>query len=613
MAEQKKPRYFLWAIMLLLCVGLLGFGTGGFNSNVRSIGTVGDKDVSVTSYRNALNQQLSAFESQLGSRITFQEAESLGVVALAQSQLITARTLDNEAMQMGLSVGDERVREEVLRVPSFRGLDGSFDREAYRSALRRNGITEALYETSIRESAARTILQSAIVGGITAPEAYTDQLVQFYGEQRDFVFANLTADDLETAIAAPTDEDLRAFFEANPDLFTTSEAREISFAWLTPDMIQDDLQIEEDTLRQIYNDRIAEFVQPERRLVERLVFVDEASATAAKAQLDAGEIDFDALVEERGLDLADVDLGDVDKDELGAAGEAVFGAEAGDVVGPLNSSIGPALFRMNAVLNAQETSFEDAADQLRVEASADRARRVIDGSVEFITDLLVGGASLEELANETDMQFGQISLTPDSADEIAAYGEFRVAASTASESDFPAINNLSDGGIFALRLDGVTPPSVIPFEGVREQVIAFWTADQEREAVVELAEEMSTQIDPLTDFASLDLASINEFGLTRRSFVEGTPPAFITEVFATPLSETVVVETPTGAIIARVDAINPPNPENTMTSAEREQISGLAQGGIAQDLFDAYAGAVQRRTDVQLDAAIIDAVHSQFQ
>lgn len=613
MAEKKKPRYFLWAIMLLLCVGLLGFGTGGLSGNVRSIGSVGDKDLSVAAYQNVLNQQLRAFEAQIGTRVGFQEAQQLGLVSAAQAQLITGRALDNEATELGISVGDERVREEVLRVPAFRGLDGTFDREAYRSALQRSGLTEKAFEDGIREDIARTLLQAAVVGGVTAPDAYSDALVQFIGEERDIVWASVTADDLIAPIPGPTDADLQSFYDENPQLFTLPEAREITYAWLTPDMIQDSLEIDESALRSLYDARLAEFVRPERRLVERLAFVDTGAAQAAKARLDAGELDFDALVAERGLDLSDIDLGDVALDDLGAAGDAVFAANPGDVVGPINSSIGPALFRMNAVLAAEEATFEDVEAQLRVELSADRARRVIDDSSEGVNDLLAGGATLEDLAAETDMELGTISMTSDTRDGIAAYDAFRATASSVEEGDFPIVENLADGGIFSLRLDGITPPTVQDFETVTEEVRAAWTAQRTQQAIMERAEEIALQIQPLTDFATLDLNPMTESGITRRTFIEGTPPGFMVEVFETDIATTQVVENTDSAIIVRVDNIAPPSDADPAVIAERTQIGSATQAGIAQDIFEAYSSAVQARTDVVLDQSILNAIHAQMQ
>lgn len=613
MAEKKKSRYLVWVIMILVGIGLLGFGTGGLSGNVRSIGKVGDKDISVASYQNVLSQQIRAIEAQIGTRIGFQQAESFGVVAAAQAQLITNRTLDNEATNLGISVGDERVRTEVLRVPAFQGLNGQFDRESYSNALQRNGLTESDFEASIREEMARTLLQGGVVGGIPAPTAYADALVQFVGERRDFVWSVVSADNLLDAIPAPSQSDLTAFYEQNPDRFTLPEAREITYAWLTPDMIQDSLDIDETSMREVYDERIADFVRPERRLVERLVFTDVETATAALSRVTASEVDFDALVTERGLDLADVDLGDVAIEDLGDAGEAVFAAVPGDVVGPLNTSLGPALFRMNAVLAAEEITFEAATPQLREELSEIRARAVIADSSEIINDLIAGGATLEDLAAETDMKIGQISWTRDSQSDIAAYEAFRTAAAEVADGDFPDLLNLADGGVFALRRDGVTPPTVQPIADVSDGVTSGWQAEATQQAVIARAEDIATEVAPLTNFETLGLTATTESGLTRRSFVEGTPPGFMVEVFEMAIGEKRVIDNGNSAIIVRLDAIAAPDTQDPQSRAERDAVGDAAAAGIAQDVFEAFAASVQSRTDISLDQHIISAVHSQLQ
>ena len=72
MAE-KKRNPFVWIVMILLFVGLLGFGTGNLGGNVRSLGTIGDKDLSIASYQGALNNQIRAVEAQTGQRLTLQQ------------------------------------------------------------------------------------------------------------------------------------------------------------------------------------------------------------------------------------------------------------------------------------------------------------------------------------------------------------------------------------------------------------------------------------------------------------------------------------------------------------------------------------------------------------
>ncbi|PUB19303.1 peptidyl-prolyl cis-trans isomerase [Yoonia sediminilitoris] len=612
MAKKQGKRYGLWFIVILLLVGLAGFGTNGFSGNVRSIGTVGDKEISVTAYQRTLQNQIRMLSQQFGTPISMQQAQAFGLDQAALQQVILTRTLDNEASALGISVGDETVLDRLRQIPDFQGGSG-FNRETYRLALQQSGQSEAEFETTLREDVARNLLQAAIVGGVPTADAYADNLIQYIGEQRSVTWAAVGPEALTTAIPAPTDAELQAYYDANPDDFTLPESRDITYAWLTPDMIQDQMNVNDAAIEQLYNDRISEFVQPERRLVERLVYLDQAQADAAIASLNAGEATFEDLVVARGLSLSDIDLGDVSRDELGAAGDAVFAARSGDVVGPFDAGLGQALFRMNAVLAASETPLEDAADDLREELAANAARDVINDGVDQVIDLLAGGARLEDLAERTDMQLGTIAWTDARTDGIAAYEAFRNAAASVSEGEFPEVIDLADGGIFALRVDGVTPPAVQPLEDVRAEVIAGWQDQARQEAVIALADGIAASILPLTGFDTLGLTPTVEESLTRRSFVAGAPADFNDTIFEMAVGDVRVLPGDDGAVIVRLDAIAPPDMADETNVAQKAQLAQDASQGIAQNIFEAYAASLQAQTELNINQATVNAVNAQFQ
>jgi peptidyl-prolyl cis-trans isomerase D len=274
----------------------------------------------------------------------------MGVPQAVLGRIVGLAALEDEAAVRGLSVGDETVGEQILAIPGFQGVDGSFDREAYRFVLETSGLSVAEFEERVRVETSANLVQTAVAAGVTFPAVFTETLYAFAREARDVTWARLGPEELETIVPEPSDAQVVQFHGENPDLFTAPETREIAYAWLTPDMLLDTIEADEAALRAVYEARIDDFVQPERRLVERLVFADEETAAAAKARIEAGETDFEALVAERGLDLADVDLGDVARGELGAAAEAVFALDGAGVAGPAPSTLGPALFRVNAIL-----------------------------------------------------------------------------------------------------------------------------------------------------------------------------------------------------------------------------------------------------------------------
>ena len=88
------------------------------------------------------------------------------------------------------------------------------------------------------------------------------------------------------------------------------------------------------------------------------------------------------------------------KAELGAAGDAVFALTEPGVAGPLPSDLGPALFRMNAILAAQETTLRRGPRRPGARTADRRRRAAIADKVEAIDDALAGGATLEDLAKD---------------------------------------------------------------------------------------------------------------------------------------------------------------------------------------------------------------------
>ena len=69
----------MWAIMAMAMVGLGGFGVTNLGGSVRTVGTVGDQEISVDDYARALNQQMRQIGQSTGMSVTFEMAQAFGV------------------------------------------------------------------------------------------------------------------------------------------------------------------------------------------------------------------------------------------------------------------------------------------------------------------------------------------------------------------------------------------------------------------------------------------------------------------------------------------------------------------------------------------------------
>ncbi|MFN7002931.1 MAG: SurA N-terminal domain-containing protein [Roseinatronobacter sp.] len=597
-------------LMALLGLSLLGFGVEGFGGRTTTIGSVGDRKITTSEFSRALQNELRALQSQFGQAITMEQARLFGIDQMVLEQLVTGAVLDNEAERLGVSAGDTIIQSEITQIPSFRGLDGNFDRESYRFALRNAGMTEREFEDSIRNDVARSILQRAVVSGSTAPANIVTPLLEFQAQTRDMTVITLSGENLPSPIGQPDQAALEAFYSENIENYTLPEGKRIRYAWITPEMMVDEIDVDDAVLRQAYDSRLSEFSQPERRLVERLVFSDQASAEAAIARINSGEITFEGLVAERGLDLDDTDMGDVTRADLGAAADLVFDLAAPGIVGPAQTSLGPAIFRMNAILAAQETSFEEVRDQLRDEQFSDLARRALLDDLDLFEDLIAGGASVTELAQETRMQLGEIEWRPGETTGIAAYESFRNAAETLQAGDFPEITQMADGGLFVLEFVETLPAAPRPLEEVRFQVISEWRNARTLEGLLDLAEEVAQSLRDGTAGPDIALTPIRFDALRRSDIMPDLPRNLVAAGFEMEPGDVRIVEGTGRLHLVQLHDVQSADLMLDDIAILRGALEQQIEQSIAQDLFGYFSASLRQSTPIQINQQVIDAVQA---
>lgn len=608
MASNSKPmtRIFSWILLGFLFLGLAGFGAANLGGSVQSIGAVGDRDIPVTTYARALQNELRATEAQFGQQLSMQQAQAFGITNRVLSRVVIETALDSEAERIALSVDDAAVAKDLNNIQAFKGPDGQFSRENYRFSLKNAGYSETEFEESVRTESARTILQAAIIAGNAMPSTAIDTVLDYLTETRNITLTTLTADDLPQTIADPDLAALETYYKDNIATYTLPERKQITYAILTPDMVLDQVDLSDDALRAAYDARRDEFNQPERRLVERLVFLDADQARATLAEITAGTTDFETVVADRGLSLADIDIGDVTMSELGEASAGVFAANLDQVVGPFDTDLGPALFRVNGILVADVVTFDEARDQLFDELATESARRMIDAKSTEIDDAMAAGATLEDLEKEFGMRVDVVMYHDGTDAEVAGYPNFRAVASAVQDGDFPTVEPLNDGGIFSVRLDGIEPPAPMPLDEVMDQVSADWRTAQTRAALEAFANDaiasgaVAGSPTSLRDLKRTDVGAV-------------ATAEILAAAFKLSVGDKTVLMQNDNAVIVQLDAINKGDRDSDDTKALRANIEQQFGASLADDLFNVFATQIQQSAGISLNQQAINAVHANFQ
>lgn len=600
----------VWLLLAMIVTGLGGWGVTNFGRSVNAIGSVGDREIPADDYARSLQASLNRFAAQLGTKLTIDQAQALGLDRQVLQGLVLRTAMEAEADRLGLSVGDMVVAEQVKSNKAFQ-TGGTFDRETYRGVLQQNRLTEKAYEASVRSDITRQVLAGAVTGGLSAPATLTDALYAYRLERRGFTALELTKASLPQPVPAPTEAELQTYYDAHIDAFTRPAGKRITYAALRPETLAPSITPDDKAVEDLYNARADQYHIPEKRLVERLVYPTEDEAKAAKARLDAGQATFEDLVKERGLALEDIDMGDVARADLAEAGGAVFALDQGGVAGPLPSALGPALFRVNGILAAQDITLEAARPDLVKELQLEAAKKDIAAKVEVIDDALAGGATLQDLAQEQGMTLATIDYAPgaDDNDPITADKGFAAQAAKAAVGDYAEAVSMEDGGIVAMTIDADLPAAPIPLDKASAKVAAAWTAERLHADLVALGDEIQTKVQGGESLGAFGITS-RTAPATRDHVPQGLPAEVLAAVFAMAPGETRLVETPDWVGLVRLDEVVAAPQDGDIAKVGRDQIGIELRKTLADDVNALYGRALLGQNKVSLDQTAINAVNA---
>lgn len=602
----------VYAIIGFLIVALAGFGVDNFNQTVDTVAHIGKREISVNRYVNALRSQQQNFLQNTGQSLSFADMRAAGLDRSILGVLIRTGALEDETRRLGFSLSNERLSKAVLNQLQMGSFEGETDKQRYRRIVRDMGTTVKKFEQDLRLQIAAIILRSALEGVALPNKTYTETIISYIMERRSFEWATLTKQNINTVLPDASEAALRAYYEEHKDEFIVPETRHITYIGLTPAMLAQNIIIEEHAVKSLYDRRVAVINKPERRLVDRLVFQNIEQARVNAEMLKTGEKTFDEILSDLGFLPEDVDLGEVEKNNamLGGAGEVVFNLNEPGITDLFETDIGPAIFRINAILAPIFVGYEMMQDDLRNELALIQVKEKMRALIDPIDDLLAGGATLEEIANETDLILDEIAFSTDIIDGFGADKAFREAAFQAQMGDFPELFQRDDGGIFALRLEQIESEKLQPLEEVKAELRAAWRADEEQKAIKSLGEKMALALQNGQDFEDFNITKNTTKGQRRLEI--NLPPSVIEAVFDLGFGQATEIEDGEKIYVVRRIRHDEDNKGNEEKEIYEQAINKPFSESLGADIITAFEKALIEERKMRIDGRVLEQIAEQF-
>lgn len=604
---------------------ILSFAVWGIGDILRgrvdtSVAHVGRTAISVDEFQRALERQVDALRESLGPDFDTAKARALGIDRRVLELIIRSTAIDLGAADLKLTVPDDTLAKQIRDIPAFRGPLGNFDRDQFTAVLRQNNYTEERFVAGLRQDGIRAQLLDTVTGGIAAPALIAEPLFSYVGEQRVARYVILPP-DAAGEVPAPSNEELRVYYEDHKESYRAPEYRGFTYIKLTPAAIAPSIQVSEEDLHKQYEAHRDQYGEPEKRTLLQLVLDTEDAARAARAEIDKGK-SFADVAKEHGRTEADMRLENKVRADLAPLGDkaadAAFSLAQGEVSAPVEGRFGWLLLKVDSIAAARTPTFEDVRDQIRNELARDQATgRIFDLSNE-VEDARASGVSLEEAAKTAGVE----AVTVPAADSEGKDADGKVIPGLADAIDIVReafsqdvnvdadMKALGDGGFFVVRVDKIVPPDIRPLELIRDKVTSDYLGAEHTHRLEDLAKRLAARVSQGTSLADvaaeIGRAPLTSDAIQRGSSNETFSRAAVEKLFSAKVGD--VVWGPVGLgesiVLMRLAEVRTPDPamEQANYGAVRDELAKA----LANDTELEFSNALEEKFEVRINDSALE-------
>jgi peptidyl-prolyl cis-trans isomerase D len=488
-AQSIIVKLFLFGLLLMAMTGLAVMDVQGmFRRGVSdtTVAHIGNDKISATQFERIVSMNLR--QRNIPQNI----ANKVGLPQQILTQEINSRIYAKAAADAGIVTDDAAAAKTVKTILQPMVQQGLTEKDALNRLLTNAGLTESALVGSVKQQLATDTLVKILTSGARAPRQMVDDALKYKYEQRRADYFKLTAADVDK-VSEPSEDELKEYYKTVASRFALPEYR--SFAVLTLDKKSLGVEQKEsaENLKKYYDEHIADYTTPETRVVAQAVAPDEASAKAV----------YEAATTSKDLQKAAAAAGKgkvnyikaqtfAEKDMPVELSPAAFKGATGTILPPVKSALGWHVLYVEKVNAGAVKSFDSVKADIEKDLTADKSAEALYEQANKIDDLLAGGKTLDEVAQ-------QYSLKPVSFDKIDAQGND--TSKKKAETTLPAFDKVLEqafrlnkdetsqlietptGEFLIVSVKDIFAPAEQPLDKVRQAVLDSWKQKQSADTI----------------------------------------------------------------------------------------------------------------------------------
>ena len=487
--KSKINKFFAWIIVLLLVLGLAGFGLQDVLSRwgTSKLATVGEVEISTEEFGQSFIREINYISQNIGKNLTIEEAKSFGLHLQVVERLINRSLLDQLLIDLKISVGDVLLLKNLKTNPNFKNAEGNFDRKKYNDYLSKINLSENEFEKILRNDLSRGLFTQILDPNFNHNQNIVKTIAGYIGEEREVKLYKLNY-DTNTSLQDFNKDEVRKFYENNKNNYSSKSIRKYSVLNINQSQFLNEIEITEEEIQNIYEERKQNFTQPEFRELSRIIFQTSDLANEALNKILSNEKTFEQIGKDLNLNRKEINFGTYSKIDLDdELSDFIFDAKIkkNSIVGPINGELGFELYKVNKIIPEFVLGEEKAKSQIINEIQLENSLNKLSEIIPEVEDMIASGETLEEIARKYQMNIENIEISK--GDELPKKYRNKNLKTYFDEAsnDNSDLLQIGDNTFISIRLDEEIEPIIPSFEKIYDQLLDDYKISQ----ILELMEK----------------------------------------------------------------------------------------------------------------------------
>ncbi|WP_341814766.1 SurA N-terminal domain-containing protein [Wolbachia endosymbiont (group A) of Chalcis sispes] len=448
--------------------------------------------------------------------------------------LIEQKLLFNLTSELGLTVGEESIKNHIKNTKYFQNDKGEFDKNKFHETLNDLHMTEKEYIAKLEKILPAMMFMTSLFKDnypVTFGEKIDEQIYNSRYQTRVVDIVKIT-EDAVTNIPEPDDQTLLDLYERNKSHFYYPEYRTAQYISLEQKYFEDQIKISDEEVDGI----IEQQELRDQRDIFNVIFSTKEEAETARRACEEGKTSFEQIVEEFGkAELEETRVNNITKDFLPEdMREKVFALKVGEVSEVLASSFG---WHIIKVESAHQISDEDLVDLKKDIKSVLTNQKSFERVNDFINQVnykIYNGSAIEEILSEYNLPIQTIG-------PVDASGKDQSGNNVGDSSDlisFIFSREKDQKGYFkgvgdavvSVKIIDIVPPKSQSFEEGRASAVELWQSEFIKERMFKIGQEFAVQLREKTDWEKIQGVELVEDQQMHRN-EQNYPFSFVEEIF----------------------------------------------------------------------------------